>query len=172
MGARRKALCKKTRFHYGFVTNFSRRRCERADVDLNVSVHSGLYLSSLLAGSRSKTADIQRLPACGISSVELRRLAGTIPAASRNRSLNNRLGSLLEQLSQERSQPSRVGLTAARSNPRVRRGTPAQNYAIQVCWGPSLDLMASRALESAATSGERFAPTKETPTWVSRGAEV
>jgi hypothetical protein len=28
MCARCKALCKKTRFHYGFVTNFSRRRCE------------------------------------------------------------------------------------------------------------------------------------------------
>jgi hypothetical protein len=38
MGARCKALCKKTRFHYGFVTNFSRRRCERADVDLNSTV--------------------------------------------------------------------------------------------------------------------------------------
>jgi hypothetical protein len=38
MGARCKALCKKTRFHYGFVTNFSRRRCERADIDLNSTV--------------------------------------------------------------------------------------------------------------------------------------
>jgi hypothetical protein len=38
MGARCKALCKKTRFHYGFVTNFSRRRYERADVDLNSTV--------------------------------------------------------------------------------------------------------------------------------------
>jgi hypothetical protein len=34
MSARCKALCKKAHFHYGFVTNFSRRRSERADVDL------------------------------------------------------------------------------------------------------------------------------------------
>jgi len=37
MGGRCKALCKKPRFHYGFVTNFSRRRCERADVDSTVA---------------------------------------------------------------------------------------------------------------------------------------
>jgi hypothetical protein len=36
MGARCKALCKKTHFHYGFVMNFSRRRCY--DVDLNSTV--------------------------------------------------------------------------------------------------------------------------------------
>jgi len=38
MSARCKALCKKTHFHYGFVTKFSGQRCKRADVDLNSTV--------------------------------------------------------------------------------------------------------------------------------------
>jgi hypothetical protein len=38
MSARCKALCKKTHFHYGFVTKFSGQRCKRADVDLNSTI--------------------------------------------------------------------------------------------------------------------------------------
>ena len=38
MRARCKALHKRRHFHYGFVMEFSRRRFERADIDLNPTV--------------------------------------------------------------------------------------------------------------------------------------
>jgi hypothetical protein len=65
MGARCKALCKKTCFHYGFVTNFSRRRCERADVDLNSTVAPDAMSRSLGAAQMADsqgTAIVQFAP--------------------------------------------------------------------------------------------------------------